>query len=176
MKVPNWYVVTGGPDSGKTTTVEYLSKLGYHTVAEYARLLIDKELAKGKTIEEIRKNRKKFQDNALELKLELEKKTPKDRTVFLDRGVPDTLAYYRFLKLKVPKRLFVIGKNRYKKVFLLDILTYKKDYARIESKKEAEEIHRQIKKAYKELGYGILRIPVMSVENRVKMILKNIKH
>lgn len=174
-KIPPWYVVTGGPNSGKTTVIEYLSKFDYHTVTEYARLFIDKELKKGKTIQEIKKNHKLFQDNVLKVKMQLERKTPRNKVVFLDRGLPDTIAYYRFWKLKVPKQLFYIGKNRYKKIFLLDVLPYKGDYARIETVKEAKEIHRQIKKIYKELGYHIIRIPVMPVENRGKLILRNIE-
>lgn len=173
-KVPNWYVITGGPNSGKTTTIEHLAKRGYYTIPEYARLLIDRELAKGKTLEEIRKNEVKFQEIVLKGKLELEGKAPKDNTVFLDRGVPDTIAYYRVIKAKFPKRLFQISKNRYRKVFVLDMLPYRKDYARRESSKIAKAIHKFIKQTYKELGYEIVRVPMMSVEKRIKLILSKI--
>lgn len=55
------------------------------------------------------------------------------------------------------------------------MLPYKKDYARKESKKDALKIHKLIKQTYGELGYEIIRIPVMPVKERVKIILKNIR-
>ncbi len=173
-KVPNWYVITGGPNSGKTTILDYLSRLGYYTIPEYARLLIEKEMEKGKKLEEIRNDEIKFQNKVLNGKLQLEKKAPKNKIVFLDRGIPDSIAYYRFLKGKFSKEVWEKCKNRYRKIFLLDMLPYKNDYARNESKKDAQKIHRLIKQTYEELGYKVIRIPIMSVEDRVKMILKHV--
>ena len=37
----NWYVITGGPSTGKTTTIDLLQKQGYHTTIEHARHYID---------------------------------------------------------------------------------------------------------------------------------------
>mgnify|MGYP001585908695 CR=1 FL=1 len=90
MKVPNWYVVTGGPNSGKTTIIEHLSKLNYHIVPEYARLLIDKELFRGKKLEVVRKDEIKFQERVLKGKLSLENKTPKNKVVFLNTQTVET--------------------------------------------------------------------------------------
>lgn len=171
-KVPNWYVITGGPNSGKTTTIEDLSKLGYNIVPEYARQLIDRNLAKGRKLEKMRKDEIEFQNKVLKGKLILEKEIPKNKTTFFDRGVPDSLAYYVLHKAKFSKELWERCKNRYKRVFLPDMLPYKKDYARNESKQNALKIHQLIKKTYEELGYEIVKIPVMSVEDRTKMILK----
>ena len=56
----NWYVITGGPSSGKTTTVNLLKERGYITTIEHARHYLDTQRLKGKTIEEVRKNRKNF--------------------------------------------------------------------------------------------------------------------
>lgn len=175
MKIPTWYVITGGPNSGKTTTINHLAKLGYHTTPEYARVYMGQELAKGKTIEEIRKDEVKFQVKITKGKIQFEKKAPKNKIVFFDRGLPDSIAYYKFLKIQVPKKLIQLSKNRYKKVFLLDVLPYKKDYARIETEKEAKLIHKIIKLTYKELDYDVIKIPVMSVEERIETIIKNVR-
>ncbi|PZR03085.1 MAG: hypothetical protein DI539_26790, partial [Flavobacterium psychrophilum] len=50
----NWYVITGGPCTGKTTVVELLAKRGYVTIAEQARHYIDTQKVEGRTVEEIR--------------------------------------------------------------------------------------------------------------------------
>lgn len=54
----NWYVITGGPGSGKTTTLNHLNMLGYHTTIEHARHFIDRQMITGKTVKEIRENQK----------------------------------------------------------------------------------------------------------------------
>ncbi|MBI2545153.1 MAG: ATP-binding protein [Candidatus Aenigmarchaeota archaeon] len=171
-KVPNWYVITGGPNSGKTTIINYFTGLGYYTVPEYARMLIEKEKKNGN---DVRRHEFKFQHQVLKGKLKLEKKAPKNKTVFFDRGIPDSIAYFHFLKMGVPMGLKFESKDRYKKVFILDMLPYRKDSARVESKKEAKEIHAWIKKIYKNLGYKIIRVRVMPIEDRVKFILKYVK-
>lgn len=37
----NWYVITGGPGSGKTTTAHLLKERGYTTTFEHARHYLD---------------------------------------------------------------------------------------------------------------------------------------
>ncbi len=174
-KLRNWYVITGGPGSGKTTIINNLSKLGYFTIPEYSRFFIEREMKKGKKISDIRGNEVKFQDKLLKIKLMMDKKAPKNKTVFFDRGLPDSLAYYIFLKSKPPELLRRMNGNTYKKVFMLDMLPYKNDSARIEHAKDAKKIHLIIKKVYKDLGYEVIRIPVMTVEKRVKLILSKIR-
>lgn len=173
-KALEWYVITGGPNSGKTTAINSLAELGYATVPEYARVYIDGELKKGKTIEEIRKDEIKFQDKIARFKITMDKKAPKNQIVFFDRGLPDSLAYYKFLKATPPKSVLKACKNNYKKIFLLDMVPYRNDYARTESKKKAEKIHGTIKKVYESMGYKVVRIPLAPVEKRVKLILESV--
>ena len=46
----NWYVITGGPSSGKTTTVNLLKARGYKTTTEHARHYLDTQRINGKTV------------------------------------------------------------------------------------------------------------------------------
>ena len=48
-KQTNWYVITGGPSSGKTTTVNLLKERGYITTFEHARHYMDTQRVSGKT-------------------------------------------------------------------------------------------------------------------------------
>ena len=66
--------------------------------------------------------------------------------------------------------------NRYDHVFILppweDI--YKTDNERRENFKEAKLICNEIEKAYIESGYNPIKVPVESVNNRIKFILKKL--
>lgn len=170
----DWTVFTGGPNSGKTTATKYFAFLGYPVVPEAARFLIDMGRAGGKTTEEIRGNEADFQRNVLEKKIEVENIVPTDRITIFDRGMPDSIAYYRISGLdETPAREACIKK--YKNVFLFDQLPFRKDYARIENEETARKIHRLIEFSYGELGYETVRVPVMPVEERVGFIASKIK-
>lgn len=173
----NWYVITGGPCSGKTMAIEELEKRGYKVQYEMARVYVDKKIAKGSTAREERKDEAKFQKKILKLKVELEKKLPKDELIFFDLGIPDSIAYYEMagLSTKDPYLVKSVAGSRYKKVFLLEMYPYKKDYARIQSKKDALKIEKLLESSYRRLGYQIVRIPAISDnEKRVDLILKNL--
>ena len=101
----NWYVITGGPSSGKTTTVNLLKERGYITTFEHARHYLDTQRLKGKTIEDVRKHQREFQLGVLDMQIEQENQISPDVLVFLDRAIPDALAYYRFLNLPEDEKL-----------------------------------------------------------------------
>lgn len=172
-KVPEWYVITGGPNSGKTTIIKRLRMLGYKTVPEYARLFINRKMKNGEEIGDIRGNARAFQNKIMKLKISMDTRVPKNKIVFFDRGIPDLLAYYRFLKIRPPKIAERLGKNRYKKIFLLHMVPYKTDYARNETKSDALTIHHLINQAYKRMGYKIVKVPLMPVQKRVEFILSH---
>ena len=121
VKTTNWHVITGGPGAGKTTTVNLLKDLGYKTTIEHARHYIDTQLINGKTVEEVRKHQKEFQEGVLDMQIEQEKALTPEELIFLDRAIPDALAYYRFLDLPVDKKLQDALTNiSYRKIFILD--------------------------------------------------------
>src|SRR5690242_8677281 len=93
----NWYVITGGPCSGKTTVVNLLKERGYKTTVEDARHYIDLQRANGKSVEDVEQHQKEFQLKVLELQIEQEKALKPSDIVFLDRAIPDARAYYQFL-------------------------------------------------------------------------------
>ncbi len=175
-KVNNWYVVTGAPHSGKTSVLELLEKKGYKVIYETARIYIDQEISKGRTLEEIRKDELKFQKGILDLKIDIENNLSKDEIIFFDRAVPDSDAYYELCGLMSDEYLKeIIKKCEYRKVFLFDILPYKKDYARTESEKEQKKLQKLLEKIYKKLNCPLIKVPRMSSkEERLEFVLKNI--
>ncbi len=174
-KETNWYVITGGPSSGKTTTVNLLKGRGYITTIEHARHYLDTQRLKGRTVEEVRKNQIEFQLGVLDMQIEQESEISAEVLVFLDRAIPDALAYYRFLNLpvndKLTEALFLVS---YKKIFILDCLPLIKDYARNEDEIAQKKIHALLTEVYKTLPFPIVHVPVLPPEERVDFILKNL--
>ena len=173
--VNNWYILTGVPSSGKTTIIKLLEEKGYKVLYEIARVYIDQELKKGKTIQEIRKDEIAFQRKILKLKVTYENKLSPKKITFLDRAIPDSIAYNQLLGIPEDKYLEkVVKKTSYKKVFIFEKLEFEKDYARTESIEEVKKLEKLIENVYKKLSFPIIRVPRMSVETSVKFILDNL--
>lgn len=175
MKIPPWYVMTGGTSSGKTTLLEKLEKLGYYVVKEASRVLIDECRAKGISTKELRKDEGSFQQRVLQIKLEIEEKTPKDRVVFFERAIPDSIAYYKVCGLDA-QEIEKISRNRYKKIFFLEQLPFQQDYARTEDETTVRKLNQLLLKSYKNLGYEVVFVPAVSIEERLKLVLAHLKH
>lgn len=171
----NWYIITGGPSSGKTTVLKELSKLGYIIYPEAARVFIDKEMAKGKTLKEIRGNEAEFQRKVLKIKIDVEKSAPKDKIVFFDRAIPDSIAYYQICGLDPKEVLKFCKKKVYKKIFFFEKLPLENDYARVEDSKTIKKLNKLLKESYKNLGYEVINIPARPVKERVQKILREIE-
>ena len=175
MVQTNWYVITGGPSSGKTTTIGLLSKLGYKTTIEHARHYIDTQLVKGRTVEEVRKNQIEFQLSVLNMQIEQEAMLSPDEIVFLDRAIPDALAYYKFLGLPLNEKLVnAVNQASYKKVFILELLPLVNDYARPEDGEEQKRIHELIIQIYASLPFPVVKVPASSARERVDFILSHL--
>ena len=120
-KTTNWCVITGGPATGKTTVINLLSERGFKTTIEHARHYIDTLKDEGNTVEEIRANKRKFQLGILDMQINQEAELNAADLVFLDRAIPDAMAYYQFLNLEYDKKLLdAVEKASYKKIFILD--------------------------------------------------------
>lgn len=171
----NWYVITGGPSSGKTTMVNALKKRGYKTTIEHARHYLDTQRAGGKTVEEVRKHQAEFQLGVLNMQIEQERSLSPDDVVFLDRAIPDALAYYRFLNLSPDKKLLEeLAVVSYKKIFILDCLQFVQDYARQEDEAAQKKIHELLTEVYESLPFPVVHVPVLALEERADYILENL--
>src|SRR5581483_3546484 len=111
------------------------------TIPESARHYIDEELRAGKTLAEMHADQLEYQHQILAMQLRAEQSAPRDRVTFLDRGIPDSLAYYRYNKLAEDAMITdAVAACSYKKIFLLDLLPITDDYAREESAAAQESI------------------------------------
>jgi predicted ATPase len=175
MSETNWYVITGAPSSGKTTLLKELGELGYRVIHEVARAFIEMEMEQGQTLEKIRADKETFENRVLHAKIAIEERLPKDEVIIFDRAIPDSIPYFKLAGLDTKGVIEKSPRHRYKKVFVLDRLPYAKDQARIEDQQTAARLDRELEAGYRTLGYEIKRIGVMSVQDRLKLILQEIE-
>ena len=173
MRITNWYVITGAPCSGKTSVISSLEQLGYRVVHETARAYINEGLDKGKSLDEIKADMSLFEHNIFYRKIEIEASIPDKAIVFLDRAIPDSIAYFRFAGLNPEEPEKESADIRYRKIFLFDRLRIKHDEVRNENDEDSILIDRLIEETYKTLGYEIMRVPVLPVGRRIDFILEN---
>ena len=175
IQIPHWYVITGGPSSGKTTVVDELHHRGYKTITESARHYMELQLINGRDIAEIRLGQAQLQHKVLNRQIELERKLDKSELTFLDRATPDSLAYYRYLGLPPDKKLTDwLETAHYKKIFVLDLLPLKLDEIRSENESEQRAIHAELIKVYTERGAEVVMVPVLPPKERADFILANL--
>mgnify|MGYP006280592791 CR=1 FL=1 len=175
-KENNWYIITGAPSSGKSTLLNFLKEKGYKTVQEAARSYIDEQIVQGLTINEIRRDEEKFQEKILERKMDWESKASPEELIFWERGVPDTEAYCKLHGFKITEKLKkALANCVYKKVFLLDLVTFKEDYARTETPEEQRKLQQFLKKSYTDLGFEVVRVPIFETKKeRLNFVLNNL--
>ena len=169
------YVLTGSSYSGKTTLINELAIRGYHTVPEGARLLIKSELDSGGLILPWI-NRRAFLEKLDDFQMDLESKIDGSASfAFLDRGLPDDLAYYRLHGIEPSRKVLLdFGNNEYEHVFLLETLPgYQTDDVRKEPLELVQKLRVMHEQAYRDWGYDVTVVPVMSVEERLDFILSN---
>ncbi|MFO7706676.1 MAG: ATP-binding protein [Desulfobacterales bacterium] len=166
-----WRVITGAPCSGKTAVIEELARRGHPVVPETARATIDRELARGRRLEEIKADAGVFEGRIFRAKLELEGRLPTDEPLFLDRGLPDSIAYFTLEGLDPREPLRHSRQVRYHRVFLFERLDFLKDPVRSETPETAARIERLIEQAYDRLGYRPVRVPVLSIAARTDYVL-----
>lgn len=171
-------VIIGGPGTGKTTIIDGLIEKGFCCYPEISRaitleaqkqgidqLFLEKPLLFSELLLEGRK--KQFR-NALN--------EPHD-IVFIDRGLPDILAYMHYLNTSYPDIFDTACREHiYAKIFILPPWEeiYESDEARYENYEQSELIYNHIKETYQNYGYNPIEVPKESPDNRILFILDKI--
>ena len=169
-----WSVITGAPCSGKTAVIHTLEQRGYQVVHEVARAYIDNELMRGKTLPEIKSDELAFERHILMEKVRIESTLRKDEIIFFDRGVPDSIAYYKLNGLDSVEPFQKSREVRYQNVFFLESLRFLADPVRSENEQTARRLGRLIEESYQSLGYDLIQVPLLSVEERTQFVLERL--
>jgi predicted ATPase len=172
-EITNWHVITGGPCSGKTSVINALSDLGHQVVHEVARAHIDALLNRGETLETIKADPLVFEREILTQKMAIERRLPPNKRIYLDRAVPDSIAYYQIEGLDAQEPLKASRSVRYGRVFLFEPLPFIKDAVRVEDHILASRIEKLLARCYTDLGYRVIRVPVLTVAQRTAYVIRN---
>lgn len=168
-------VLIGGPGSGKTTIIEGLTEKGYTCYPEISREVTLEARAQG--IEQL------FLEKPLlfsELLLEGRKKQYQSAlseacdVVFLDRGIPDVLAYMHYIGDAYPPFFdHACREHKYSKIFFLPPWEeiYTADDARYESFEQARLISEHLVETYLHYGYNLIEVPKDTLDKRILFIL-----
>jgi predicted ATPase len=169
------FVITGGPGSGKSALIDALSQRGIHTMPESGRAIIRDQVAIGGEALPW-SDRRAFS----ELMLSGEMRSHRDALnlsghVIFDRGVPDVLGYLRLCNLPIfPHVERAAQMFRYHhQAFIAppwpEIFT--RDAERKQSFEEAQATYKVMAETYSGLGYSLVQIPLVPVQQRVRFML-----
>ena len=172
----NWHVITGASFSGKTTLIDQLADKGFQTDPEPARQYIERELAKGRTIDEIREDRATLTCRLYDMMIKRENGLQADEITFLDRGLPDGFAFYRYAGMDPNEILPDCFQRRYVSVFMLNRLLYQQDGDRAGDDLTAGYFDSWMSRDYSALGYNVVRVPVLSPKERLAFDLERISN
>ncbi|MBB6464589.1 putative ATPase [Aminobacter lissarensis] len=170
-----FFVLTGGPGSGKTTLIEALAAAGFATSVEAGRGIIRDQMAISGTA-------LPWHDRALFAELMLSWAirshaiaATTSGPVFFDRGVPDVIGYLRLVSLPVPAHVEKAAEEfRYnRKVFILphwpEVFT--QDSERKQDEDEARRTYASMAETYAACGYDLVEVPKTSVAERLAFLL-----
>ena len=171
-------VIIGGPGTGKSTLINGLTADGYCCYPEISRqvtmeaqkqgieqLFLEKPLLFSEMLLE---GRKKQYENAVKEPHEI---------VFIDRGIPDVLAYMHYIGDTYPTFFDdACQEYKYSKIFILPPWEeiYISDEERYENYEQAQLIQNHLIETYQGYGYELIEVPKDTVANRILFILDKI--
>ena len=168
-------VITGGPGTGKSSIINELIKRDFTCFEEVSRqVTLD---ARKDGIEQLFLTKPlMFSERLLDARIQQfnDAESVDSETVFLDRGLPDVLAYMDYAKSGYPKYFIeACETHQYDKVFVLSPWQeiFVSDNERYENFNQAVEIHHALLNTYQNFDYELIDVPFGTVSNRADFIL-----
>ncbi|WP_423840051.1 AAA family ATPase [Vibrio mytili] len=167
----NPIIITGGPGAGKTTLLNALAQQGYATFAESSRTLIEQQSQLDGGILPWT-NLPQFARLCLDLMSKQKREAQAHDIAFVDRAIPDILAYLRVGGCPVDQTFIKESAGYHSQVLTCrpEASIYVQDDVRPHSFEEALIIHQTLVDTYVELGYQVVEVPWGTVVERVAFV------
>ena len=171
-------VIIGGPGTGKSSIINGLVTKGYCCYPEISREVTLEAQKRG--IEQLfLEDPLLFSQMLLDGRIKQFNNAQKEahQWVFIDRGIPDVVAYLDYIGDDYPNHFTDACKeNVYTKIFILPPWEeiYESDSERYENFEQAKEIQEHLKQTYVNSGYDLIEVPKDSIDNRILFILDKI--
>ncbi len=169
-------IISGGPGAGKTTLVNGLAEQGFATFEESSRRLIEQESQKPDGILPW-VDLAAFAKLCLDVMSEQKIQASTHDVAFLDRAIPDICGYLRQGDLNVDEHYLEASKGYHPQAFLCrpEASIYVQDEVRPYPFEGAIEIHNALVEVYQTLGFEVIDVPFMSIEERVQFVQQHIE-
>lgn len=169
-------VVAGGPCSGKTTLLRALERDGHRIEVETSERLLEAGITEGRTAESMRSDPVAWQENILRQDYALFDGLAVGELVFTDTSYIENLVFSERAGIAIGPNLKAwLRRKRYKAVFFLDPLdAYEQSAVRLESAQVAQQISEAVRQRYRDYGYQPIRVPAVSVAERVAFIREHL--
>ena len=171
----NFFVVTGGPGSGKSTLIAALAAQGFATMPEAGRAVIRAQTAAGGSALPAT-DPAAFAEAMLRMDIRSYRDAQdQDGVVFFDRGIPDVAGYLRLTGLSVPAHVYEAASGlRYnRRVFIAP--PWKEIFGADEERRQSWEVavrtHDIMAETYAELGYELMELPRAPVARRASFVI-----
>jgi predicted ATPase len=171
-----WVVFTGAPCSGKTSVAKYLAGLGYSVLEEAARVISATAFRDG-TLESLRGDENAFTELIARQRLQTEASLEPKMLHFLDRGLPDLVAFARAHNDDSNRWVALGAIFRYAFVFHFERLSLIKDSLRTETEDLCIILDQHTRSVYDELEYRVVSVPLFpgeveqSIARRAEFVL-----
>jgi predicted ATPase len=178
MQRDNFYIFSGGPGAGKTTTLEALAARGFVTVREAARDILKEQAASGGNATHDG-DRARYRDLTLARMLRDYRAVAETAApVFFDRAIPELSGYGNAPgETDPPALVHAIAECRYNPVVFLFPAweaIYGHDDERKHSFAHAMAVTEEARALYPRFGYRVIEVPRASVEARFAFILERV--
>lgn len=158
-----WVVFSGPPCAGKTAALELLQSNGFTIQWEASRLLTASAvLSERGPI--IKGNQLEFERRIAQYQTAVEEALSVSERILLDRALPDSAAYLRYLGAPSVQLERACHRLRYAAVFFFAAVDYEQDPLRTETEAAAIAIGKSIRSYYYELGYNLIEVPRFSMD------------
>lgn len=169
------FIVSGGPGSGKSSLLDAIAQQGFMAFPEVPRLLIEEQSQLDDGILPWQQLGPFAELCFVKMLQQRQLAQAHEVMSFVDRAIGDICAYLSLGELAIPETIQVQARQGYQPIVLFckpTVQTYVQDEVRPYPFEQALVIHDELLRQYQTLGFHVVDIPFMAIEERVEFVLQ----